>query len=392
MTFKQAVADTLRDWYCSASQANTDLFWWLYDAWTRGEEETDLDLQLVSPFLGYERALALWVCNRNPETEALAPSPPFLGGQCIVNYSVKITIKYRRDEFPSDPLREDIYYGTYIGKLLGINIIQAVTDLPNNEAYCQVVYNSGNSVQNLFVSRIFQDAAFWNVRIVSASIENLGRTDGLADSCGDLPIPKEDKPTIPIVRDIDYEDEDGQPVNLPNTNIVIFRPNINIDGSLEFEFELPDLSFTGIVNIKDSFNVYIKPSIDIERKGRDGDDGTGSGDDNPEPDLFEEHDPEDEKDIIGVWVNSQKKTDKYRQSIIGQDKSPDIIIPRIGTVSFLVRTGNRQGWTEDIPIKSVNAYIPCPHFEGARDVAVNWDDQWKGKYYPHKGSRKLDDD
>jgi hypothetical protein len=58
-----------------------------------------------------------------------------------------------------------------------------------------------------------------------------------------------------------------------------------------------------------------------------------------------------------------------RVTKIFQDGNPDIYAPNLGFVSFAYRTsGGAVGWTNDIPVKNLRAYIPAPVQTGAVEV------------------------
>lgn len=75
-------------------------------------------------------------------------------------------------------------------------------------------------------------------------------------------------------------------------------------------------------------------------------------------------DPEDAangRQLIGVIVTSTFAPNKPSVSTIFQQDNPDIQVPNLGFVSFAIRTATGTvGWTNDIPVKNLRAYIPVP--------------------------------
>jgi hypothetical protein len=56
------------------------------------------------------------------------------------------------------------------------------------------------------------------------------------------------------------------------------------------------------------------------------------------------------------------------ETTIDQQENPTIYVPATGYVQFLIQVGGSSAWTNDIPVKSLRAFIPCPWDGGALDV------------------------
>jgi hypothetical protein len=250
------------------------------------------------------------------------------------------------------------------------------------------------------------------------------RQDGLPDDCGDPPPEIPDPPPPgwngPTTINITYNNNDGIDVTVP-IGFVFGYADIDINGQLEIPITL-NTDVTGNFNFDTNIDGRIEFSnngdINFNFGGRDFDfrpppgwrpddviegppppPGTspepppppGSGppppgseppppadgvDDEipppPDPDVpppDEEIPPPDEYEVIigvRVIVTSFQGSPITR---LQQGSNPDVQIPDLGLVQFLIRTGQiNAGWSEDIRVKNVNQVIPCPWPKGAIDV------------------------
>lgn len=199
-------------------------------------------------------------------------------------------------------------------------------------------------------------------RIDSARITNISVISG-PDNCGDVPPPI--PPPLPLpdrTIDIDINNQGGQ--------IAIGNGIIQVNGDLIVPFNLtgPSFSYSGQLNINTG-------DIDFNFGGLPGDKPCLT----PDPAEGDPDEPPEDGQgyIIGVvaislFDNLPGTTQKF------QGDNPDIYVPRIGTVSFLVRIGELDAWTTDLPVKSKQQYIQNPASFGAVAVrgtpenGVNW--------------------
>lgn len=56
------------------------------------------------------------------------------------------------------------------------------------------------------------------------------------------------------------------------------------------------------------------------------------------------------------------------ETTLEQQDNPAIYIPATGYVQFLIQVGNSSAWTNDIAVKNLRAFIPCPWDAGAVEV------------------------
>jgi hypothetical protein len=242
------------------------------------------------------------------------------------------------------------------------------------------------------------------------------RSDGQPDNCGDPPpeIPEPPPPgwNGPTTINITYNNNDGIDVTVP-VGIVFGYADIDINGQIEIPITL-DINASGEFNFDTNLNGRIEfnnsQNITFNFGGNDFDfrpppsrkpddvvegpppppgtsppppDGgppppppTDDVEDEipppPDPETpppDEEIPPPDEYEVIigvRVIVTSFMGAPITR---LQQGSNPDVQIPDLGLVQFLIRTGQiNAGWSEDIRVKNVNQVIPCPWPKGAIDV------------------------
>lgn len=190
--------------------------------------------------------------------------------------------------------------------------------------------------------------------------------DGLPDGCGneqpDVP------PPAPIETDVDITYNDGDDTEYNLTVPTIFAPfYVSLNGELTVPVQIGDFNFNGELTFEPNFE--FAPDFGTGDGGGPTPDhpalpSPGNPGDSEEP---EENGPE--STIIGVHVRISVDGPTNATSIL-QTGAPNIIAPRAANVAFAVRTGTLTGWLSDIPVKSVQAYIPCPTTFGAIDVRV----------------------
>lgn len=369
MNFRDALADTLRNVYCTSMDL-ADNFW---------SRVGIPGTPIRAPFrpratLGYRL-----FCNREP------PPPPENspgGGQCPTLYNVTVQRTYQFTSGGSCPSFTDSQ--TLNGRLGPIRGVQPFKEGPDAGYYLlhapQPGFPDGRS---RVVVATDGSAIVCPSRVLGVSITSIVRVDGQPDDCGDLPplvpIPPFPNPTIPD--DVEYDDDNGDPITVP-VNITFGFPFIFINGELNVPFR---------VQISPEFNFDIDGTLNLETGdvnfnfgGSPGGDGclpkppgdfAPIGDEPPTPDPGipqpppVDDDPTDDrlKDIIrGVIVTAS--VDDVNATIIGQDGNPDLYIPRIGNVQFAIQIRNSVSWTERVNVTNLRQFIPCPWEGGAIDV------------------------
>lgn len=309
------------------------------------------------------RALRRQLCN-NPDDVVPIPSPAFSGGQCsdvsyrvswnagfvgcatgvirenIIRGAITVTGPVTRDietiPRPADPTTADNLF-----KINGVTVGGLATKTP-----CQPNSTDGNA-----------SSVFWG-------LFSIIRIDGQPDDCGDPPSPIPPYVPSPVTVNIEYEDNSQITIN-EDVDITIFAPQVNLIGGIFAPITIAGNTFqlAGTVDLSPKFDVQISPKINIGGRGGKTDKQPSDPDGEvPEP----EEDPGERRVIVGAVVTATSVSN--RQDFLPQQGNPDIGIPNLGYCSFYIATNDATSWTEDIPIKSVRSYIPCPVAAGAIDV------------------------
>lgn len=168
-----------------------------------------------------------------------------------------------------------------------------------------------------------------------------------------------------------------------NTGPVVFLPpiiNVNGDLSIPFQLDIGELEFSGTLELNTG-------DITLNFGGQPTDPDapivpTPDGD----PPPADNDDPDNDKpaNIIGVIVVATQIND-FASTQIPQTNMPDLFIPRLADVSFKIRIKASSHWTSDLPVKSKNAYIPCPGDIDAIDVVVAAQKGWSVSATPVRG-------
>ena len=295
-------------------------------------------------------------CDRNPFP---TPPPPFVGGQCPgIGYTVEI-----------EGVGENTYYQReFYVKWRGTNAIGPIGSPSNvgvqlggtSALFISVEYPAGNQ-NGLWSAEAYEVdptmppgfARQPNNKILSATITNIIRQDGQPDNCGNPPYPSPTPMPIP---------DRTTPITIGDVNAQIALGNgivqVNGDVTAPIRVNSPDFELTGIIIFnRGDINFNFGPTFP-----------TFPGIDPPAiPDGPNE--PDDGKgQIIGVMVESEYEEIPGTTTYF-YGANPDVVVPGVGVVSFLVKAGERQGWTNEIMVKGKKQYIPCPSQLPALKVA-----------------------
>lgn len=316
-------------------------------------------------------------CNREMPYEDF-PQPPFVGGQCPTAYDLVVSLT-RQD--PGDIPRQYVENVPLVrGKVGGLGV-----DNPGGATRLYVIGGlEGNP----------NAQARYNVQTVGLpgqpqpifsnfSITSIVRRDGQPDNCGSVdPVPPVVPPGSNIVNQpITYNNYQGDTINNDFT-FAFGYAQFNANGTLNVPVSVrnninPELNFSGTVNLNSGdFNVNIgNPSNPVGGGGDSFPDAVPPEDTPPLPDDLppseplppgEPEQPERRKILRGCLVTTTIVPQS--QSVIFQTDNPDIYVPDLGFVSFLVQVGNRTGWTQQIKVNNKRQIIECPWVNGAIDV------------------------
>lgn len=359
---------------------------------------TGVLVRALQPALGALPAALIWkiardeyrkFCNREPQE---VPPPPFPGGQCQFCYEVRITFTVRN----APPIQLN---GTFVQTYFLFGPIGAPTIVPSGSgrqriASINIPSHGSCSGQRSEPQVIFVGTPFSFPEPATATIDSVVVTPSppQPDTCGDIPPtppPSELPPPVPIP-DFTYRDDDNNDINVPITLIFGFAYldadlNLNIPVSIDLNanFDIPvtiptrfDINFNvgnNTINIGPTYNPTDPRNPSGGGPGRPGNYGPNDPPP-PTPPNVPEPPPEPnpkrtERAIRGVLVTTTSIAEGSSPSVVGQDVNPDVYVPDLGLVSFLIRvSGASGGWTEDIRVKNRRQFIPCPWEGGAIDV------------------------
>lgn len=351
-SFADGLREGLKTAYCSQVASSPQWF-------------TNLRRVLVpNPLREGADNLYRWICD-NPNAPELPP-PPFTGGQCPIAYRVTITFDVilleTGEVFVANNTNTSEAFNVYpVGPIGGVSLSPGPTGDPT------LTVSGGGQAYYFGVNSSPATFDFRNIRLTRVEPQ-----DPLAvDNCGD---PGPDIPDDPAPINIDVDVTYGPNNEFSLTVPVVLAPVfINAKG---------ELNIPVTVSIDPNFNISgtleIFPGFEFSPQFPGGPDGgpitdpppqnpTGPGSGDP---TDPEEEPEVEPLIIGVLVAAVIQSEA-RPSSIFQETGPDIFAPRLATARFGRLIANQIFWSEDIPVKGLRSYVPCPFQFGANLVVVN---------------------
>lgn len=312
-------------------------------------------------------------CNREPPTYT-PPAPPFTGGQCPgVLYKVGVVCVYTPVGGGSN-----VTVGDFARNVVGAVVGGYAEFRTPGSPTLLTIGCRGAGGQDIVLFSLGADA------VVSVSTVAITREDGAPDTCGDPPGGTTPPPSSSTgSTNITYNDNTGTSVTVPinfvfglafvdanlNLNIPI---RVSFNNSFNPSFNATANLSTGDINFNFGNTNIIHPpdgtTTPPDGFGTDGDPPEQPTDTPGDPVIPPADTPEDDttRIISGVIVTA---TDIYENiSEVFQDDNPNIYIPRLGNVQFLIQVGRKVAWTTDIPIRNRRHFIPCPWEGGAIDV------------------------
>lgn len=309
------------------------------------------------------------LCNREPPPE---PEPLYRGGQCPVNYFFRVDFEQNVGSSSDNwqPAVATNIGGFAVPGALGDFYMDGLTQKwrtadPSNP----IIIGGGNPTKPA-------DKQVRNIQVTQ-----LYRADGLPDNCGDPPPPPPPPPDPPSTStNTSYETNNNTSVSIP-VNLVYAPVNVNLNGHLSIPVR---------VNIPVDANVTFNANVDfntgdIEFNFNDSNYSPGSK--NPPSSYDSPSDTPDPPPDVPIDIPPPDPTDPEPDTIrllraaivtvnivpdgiteIFQEDNPNVFVPRLGNVQFLIRVGNRLAWTEEIAIKNKRQFVVCPWEGGAIDV------------------------
>lgn len=338
---------------------------------------------IIDSALAIRKNVRAWACGI-PQTEPDNPpafSPPFSGGQCPgKNYKVFVESKLLRGGVINPPVTQSNIdqYGPIRG------VVKKLTPLGRQGIYILAQDAGGNPSETLTRQGAFGSDDFVDIRIVD--IEPYPAGSG-PDDCGDPPVPMpEGGGERGGTYDLEGEDENGNPITIPDVEINFNDPIIDIDGNLIVKVNLPEFDICGLLKL--AADGEFLPTIcnpgtndnEIEEQ-----EPVGEGTTEPEEEFQEEEAPDEvteEESILGVLIISQKNFPRIPQTEVPNDSGPVLLVPRIATCSFkieiLVGKKKVNAWVDPVDIKTVESWVPAPPGVRVLKSAVQWQPSFKG--------------
>lgn len=364
-TFREAVSEAIKAGYCGTVRREPAYF-------------AALRRLVVDPDSGLADAANTFnklVCNSSDDAEDDFPVPTFTGGQCLDDYRVFVTLvllRFSDQVVITNSFNSDAVGGNLAGPIRGTTV--------GGDA---VFVNHGQGQSRLFA--VYDPLNFSVQSFTITSVQNTNPFVNDSD-CGQPPIPF--PPIGPInvgPFNITYNDDGNDEITVPIA--LVFAPvTISANGTVN----IPVTIDVGGIEFSANFDLFPDAEITFFPNGLFGSPGTPDNPEiiDPEPGSEGQEEPEEEpildEMIIGVVVRSTK--DGFtRSSEVDQDALPTLYAPRLGNVSFRVRSGSLTAWTPPQPIQFADQHIPCPWPYGAIDVAVWWDAGWSGQFTPVRG-------
>lgn len=311
------------------------------------------------------------MCNREPPP---MPPPPFYGGQCCGRLYKVAAALYVVDQ--------DGYVYADVTNESTVNgrIITADLQFGQGTWASRLVYSPSPNCDGIAYGSFGAGTLFSSSRDMSNStitIVNITPLDG-PDDCGDPPpvIPEPepgyDRPDFTF----NYSPDFGPDIEI-NGNLTFSRPTINFDGNLNIPVRINlgglNPSFNGQLNLNGPFLQFNFGNPNYAPSPSPGPDDYTPGNDSPEPPPDvpnpvlppspDNPEPDTTAIIRGCIVTVSNVSESA--GVIFQDDNPDIYIPNLGYVAFLVAVGNTTAWTVDLPVKNKRCLIPCPWDGGA---------------------------
>lgn len=339
---------------------------------------------------GLYRSFRNYFCDDPP---APAPpgtfEPPFTGGQCNKQYLVNVRVVFEPGE--PDEFEGELINAVFDGPVTNIFVRRVGF---NSQVVVRAADGPGGPQRDFMVGGGTgnpEDPS--DVRITSASVTPL---DGI-DDCGNPP------PVAPPPGDEYYTDNFTVTVNNGGNSFSFpisitsnpTPPTLDGDGDLSVPITITfpdnDQSFDIDLNQDGEFNFTGGSPPPPPNPNNPPDDGGVGGSGNPpntDPDEYDTDgeppptppgteeppvDPEAATAIRGAIVTCTNADSVNGLTRIFQSNGlPTVYAPYLGLVSFYIKTvDGTGGWTEDIPVKNVRQFVPCPWVGGAADVRVS---------------------
>lgn len=378
MGFRESLGEALGNLACSAAQG--------YRTLTQNSPTAAALLGGAIPEIGSYLLERLY-CNKDPYTQ------PFTPGRCPWRYSVIVTYKIEGDPITSRNGTFTVRTSAW-GPIAGASIERQVDGVgPRQDLFNVRLGNYGPDNMSRGSFRVSTIAGPGGVSaLATVVVLNTESTPFAADTS--IPCTITDPPPpynpddftyrVPVT----YTPPGGVSITIPLIGVVgLIYVDANLNLNMPVTFRINPTA-----NINLNFNFEFKASLNLTTGDTTIEWVPESGPGQPPPALPPtsrppitsptnpappkppsipdvQPDPDDAKEgrrLVGAIVTSTINSAKPQSTLIIQNANPNIYAPTLGYVSFAIRSADGSvGWTNDQPVKSLRAYLPCPAPEGA---------------------------
>lgn len=310
-----------------------------------------------------------------PLPSGFSPQPAFTGGQCTTGqlYTVNVTVVTKNPAQTNPPSTSNQQF--IKGAVVGID-----HRFVGDQLQVDLISQSGARRDRLVT---VPNAVSNQISFVSGTINSITRDGGAADNCGNV------APSVPpyvpgnnvVNTNVTYNDNSNNSVTIP-VALAFGYASLNIAGNVIIPV---NASFSANPVLNANFNLNFNtgdvqpditnPNAPIPSPCSD------PGGFVPDPSIPPP--PASIPDAPPIPPTADLRVNRERllkacivttsfvdgnESVIFQADNPDLYIPSLGYVQFKIRVGGSTAWTNDIPVKSLRTFIPCPWDGGAIDV------------------------
>lgn len=296
-----------------------------------------------------QQAAQMWsnaagiACNREPQDLSGLTGPPFPGGQCPGTLYA-VTTRQRTVVNGNENI-------TQPGTANGVGPLSFTSTPPDgsapNTAYEAVLDAGGNPVRFAAVSSGDPNAQLEAELLVDSVVP----LNGGPNNCGDPPgnAPGYEPGPFTTNPTVNYEDENGDPQTTSPT--IVYRPLRTGPGG---DFVVPVS-----VEFEDGSSVFGDFNLTTGDLNFGGGNSGGDGVSGPEREKDPDEPLAEGEKIVGVRVISSPSSDGAAKitRIFGVGDSPDLLVPRTGSVLFKYESSVGNGWSQPFDVKTSDAVI-----------------------------------
>lgn len=315
-----------------------------------GLQPTVAGVRLPNGFdaVSYGASFLLGACPASESPYGAADPPPTgQGGQCVgVLYRVRLRVLK-----PDGSVLTDRFDGgQYPGPMGPVSQRPGPGD---GQVSIYVGYNGGDAE-----FKFLQSTPSGGDEFTIAETEYV-RVDGQPDDCGNAPGTPEYSGDVPI----SYDGPDGMPVS-EVVNVVVNAPLLQINGDIVIGGTITGPSHTTGFYL-DGLNGDINLNFGGSNPDASRCDPEGESDVDPPPNNEDEPEPDPLGILIGVVVVVTDSDDYGSATVYGDGTAPDLLFPRVGSISFGVVKGGIPAWLNPIDVQGRLIYVPVPIPGGA---------------------------